>query len=215
MFHPWCALVPQKALVHAKRRLALAPECRQALATAMLRDTVSALLATPDVVRTFVLWDERSDRDVLPSTEALIHVVTTGYDLNKALDLGAGHARRAVPGCHVVVVPSDLPALDPAELHRFLLHAGRYRGAFLADAGSTGTTLLTATSGTALSPAYGPGSSDSHRASGAHEVTDPDLQTLRRDVDDLIALAQAVQLGCGTHTSACTARTTTGLEATG
>jgi 2-phospho-L-lactate guanylyltransferase len=197
----WCALVPQKALSRAKGRIALPVDQRRVLATAMLRDTVAALEATPAVVRVYLLWDDAADRPVLPGSDTLRHVAAAGRTLNGAVQLGAEAARRAVPGCDLVVVPSDLPALAPAELTAFLARAGRYGSAFLADADGAGTSLLTVTGNVPLLPSYGPSSRERHVASGACELTSEDLPSLRRDVDDLATLDEAMRLGCGPHTS--------------
>jgi 2-phospho-L-lactate guanylyltransferase len=209
----WCALVPQKALSKAKGRIALPAEQRRVLATAMLRDTVAALEATPTVARVFLLWDDPADRPVLPESDTRRHVAADGHTLNDALQLGVERARRAVPGCSLVVVPSDLPALDPAELAAFLARAGRYRRAFLADADATGTSVLTVTGDVALLPSYGPNSRERHAASGSCELTSDDLPSLRRDVDDLATLDEAMGLGCGPHTiSSVLDRTSRPLE---
>lgn len=197
----WCALVPQKALSKAKGRIALPAEQRRVLATAMLRDTVAALEATAAMVRIFILWDDAADRPVLPETATVGHVVAAGHSLNGAVRLGVDRARRALPGCNVVVVPSDLPALNPAELTTFLARAGRYRRAFLADADATGTSVLTVTGDGPVLPSYGPNSRQRHVASGSYDLTSDDLPSLRRDVDDLATLDEAMRLGCGLHTS--------------
>jgi 2-phospho-L-lactate guanylyltransferase len=197
----WCALVPQKALATAKGRIALPADQRRLLATAMLRDTVAALEATPAVSRVYLLWEDSADRPVLPGSATVRHVEAGGHSLNGAVRLGAEAARRAHPGSNLVVVPSDLPALAPAELTAFLARAARYRRAFLADADATGTSLLTVTGDAPLLPSYGPNSRDRHGASGARELASDDLPSLRRDVDDLAALDEAMRLGCGVHTT--------------
>jgi 2-phospho-L-lactate guanylyltransferase len=196
----WCALVPQKALSKAKGRIALPAEKRRVLATAMLRDTVAALEGTSTVARVFILWDDVADSRVLLESDTLQHVAAVGHSLNDAVQLGVERARRAVPGCNVVVVLSDLPALDPAELTAFLARAGRHRRAFVADADATGTSVLTVTGDVPLLPSYGPNSRERHVASGACELTSDDLPSLRRDVDDLAMLDEAIRLGCGVHT---------------
>jgi 2-phospho-L-lactate guanylyltransferase len=198
----WCAVVPQKALARAKGRLKLAPGDRRRLAVAMLRDTVDALAATPGMVQTFVLWDDHKDIHVLSASGTVRHVVTEGHNLNESLEIGVALARQVVPGCHVVVVPSDLPALQPTELTAFLARAVIHPRSFLADSTSVGTSMLTVTGEAPLLPAYGPHSRSLHVASGAHELSSDDLSTLRHDVDDLAGLGAATALGCGAHTIA-------------
>ena len=195
----WCALVPQKALAGAKGRLQLEPQQRRAVATAMLRDTVAALAATPAVESIIVLWDDPEDRSVLPTVAALC---TRGRGLNESLELGAEAARSQFPGLGVLVVPGDLPALDPVELALCLQRAARIPRAYLPDAAATGTTILTATRGLPLLPAYGGPSAAAHAATGAHSLEVNGLDSLRADVDDLESLARALALGCGRRTRA-------------
>ena len=70
----------------------------------------------------------------------------------------------------------------------------------MADAAGTGTVLLAA-AGTALLPAFGAGSARRHAESGARRL-DGRWPSLRRDVDTVADLAEAVRLGLGRHTAA-------------
>ncbi len=196
----WCALVPQKSFALAKGRIALPVRDRRALATAMFLDTVAALEATPSVAQVFVVWDDVRDLDDLAVSETIQHVVARRHHLNAAIDAGACCARIIAPACGLVVVPSDLPSLDPDELGRFLARASHHGRAFLADADDVGTSIIAATGGSPLRTAYGPQSRWAHAASGAMEIPGADLPTLRRDVDDLASLGSAIRLGCGPHT---------------
>jgi 2-phospho-L-lactate guanylyltransferase len=199
----WCVLIPQKALARAKGRLDLDPTERRAVATAMLRDTVQAVLLTPAVARVMVLWDDGADATLLPDIEGLD---TAGKGLNGAIEAGAVRVRLDDPGFSLAVVPGDLPALNPFELDECLGMAAAHRRAFLPDAAGIGTTVLTATSGTNLRAHYGHCSTLAHAASDAHLIRPTGLRTLRADVDDLGTLARALELGCGRHTrSACMA----------
>ena len=116
--------------------------------------------------------------------------------LNPALAHGARNA--AWPA--VAALSSDLPALRPAELTAALAVALASPRAFVADAQGTGTTLLTGV-GTELSPRFGPGSAQAHRASGAVELTGS-WPGLVRDVDTDADLRAAVALGAGPRTTA-------------
>jgi 2-phospho-L-lactate guanylyltransferase len=193
----WCALVPQKSFAAAKGRIRLPAEQRRAVATAMLRDTVAAVAETAGVAEVLVLWDADEDRRALPGVGS---VSVRGLGLNASLDRGATVARTRHPGRGVVVVPGDLPALDPVELAGCLARASRFSRAYLHDMRSTGTTILTATGDFPLLPAYGEGSATGHAATGAYPLGVTDSDTLRVDVDDLDSLADALALGCGHHT---------------
>ena len=195
----WCALVPQKALHAAKGRLALPPDDRRAVATAMLLDTVAALESTAAVARVIMLWDDDEDRDILPAVASLS---TRGHGLNQSLEIGAERARCEFPGLALVVVPGDLPSLDAADLALCLERASRFCRAYLPDLAATGTTLLTATEDFPLLPAYGASSAANHAASGAYPLNVTGLDSLRADVDDLKSLARAMMLGAGHHTLA-------------
>jgi 2-phospho-L-lactate guanylyltransferase len=193
----WCALVPQKAFSRAKARLELPADCRRALAVAMLRDTVAAVCATTAVERVIVLWDDDADRLTVPAVDG---VSAAGLGLNGSLEKGAAAARHRFPHLDVLVVPGDLPALDPRELGVCLAHASEHPRAYLTDARGDGTTLLTATGDLNLLPAYGKGSAAGHAATGAAPMPGVGVESARTDVDDLESLARALGLGCGPHT---------------
>jgi 2-phospho-L-lactate guanylyltransferase len=72
------------------------------------------------------------------------------------------------------------------------------------DRAGTGTTLLAAAPGAALTPAYGAGSRAVHLASGAVEL--PGAAGLRLDVDTPDDLAAALLLGVGAATAAVAER---------
>jgi len=198
----WCALVPQKALSRAKARLDLPADCRKALTVAMLRDTVAAVSATTGVRRLTVLWDDDADRAQVPEVEG-VHV--EGLGLNGSLEKGVAEVRRWFPHLDVVVVPGDLPALDPRELELCLARAGDHARAFLPDAHGDGSTLLTATGDVPLVPMYGAGSAAAHAATGASPLNLTGVDSARTDVDDLESLSRAISLGCGNHTLGCCA----------
>jgi 2-phospho-L-lactate guanylyltransferase len=197
----WCALVPQKALRSAKGRLKLPAAQRRAIATAMLRDTVAAVRTVPAVDGVLVLWDDDDDRRVLPGVAS---VSTRGRGLNESLEYGANVAKALFPGRGLFVLPADLPALTPVELGVCLERASAFSRAYLPDAQSIGTTVLSSTSGVPLVPAYGARSASAHARSGAQRLDSTGLDSLRADVDDLRSLSQAMALGCGYHTlTAC------------
>lgn len=198
----WCALVPQKALSRAKGRLELPSEGREALAVAMLRDTVAAVRATDGVEHVMVLWDDDADRLSIPPVNG---VSVAGLGLNGSVEQGALVARRRFAHLDVVVVPGDLPALDPLELEVCLARAGEHARAYLPDARGEGTTLLTTTRDLPLLPAYGAGSAAGHAATGSAPLRVAGVESARCDVDDLESLALALDLGCGHHTLDCCA----------
>ena len=137
----WTVLLPVKVLARAKSRLAvLAGPRRCELALALASDTVSAVVACPEVARVIVIT---SDRVAGPRLAGLGAIVVadigdgrqdagldgpggpgplSGADmlsqegLNAALRHGAAIAARRWPGTGLAALTADLPALRPAEL---------------------------------------------------------------------------------------------------
>lgn len=199
----WSLVVPLKPLVRAKSRLAGAAgeDFRPRLALAFALDTVAAALACADVRDVVVVTDDRLAAERLAALGARIVPDTPAGGLNAALAHGAEAVRAGRPGAPVAALNADLPALRPAELARVLHSAALFPRAFLADAAHFGTTLLTASSGVELAPAFGGASRARHLASGAQEITAPDVPSVRRDVDTGEDLLAALALGVGPHTA--------------
>ena len=183
----WAVVIPQKDFRQAKSRLDLGDRDRQAIARALLRDTVTAALATSGVGEVIVVLDRRQDLEAVGDL-GVRPLLATGSGLNEAFRRGERAARASRPRFAVAALPADLPFIEPAVLGRALAHAQAHARAFLADAEGRGTTLLTARPGQALLPAYGVASREAHRRSGAVELVQPDLASLRFDVDRLTHL---------------------------
>ncbi|WP_131770924.1 2-phospho-L-lactate guanylyltransferase [Candidatus Protofrankia californiensis] len=123
--------------------------------------------------------------------------------LNAALAHGATVAARRWPGAGVAALSADLAALRPAQLHAALLAMPAGGRGLVADADGTGTVLLAAAAGTPLAPRFGPASRAAHIRSGARDLTAPlgeSVRGLRRDVDTIDHLREAVGLGVGPRT---------------
>jgi 2-phospho-L-lactate guanylyltransferase len=198
----WSVVVPAKRLAVAKTRLrplteALGdPAGHDALVLALLADTVSAAIGSPLVAEVVVVTDDPTAAALVRGLGARTVADAPDAGLNAALEHGAAVAREPA----VVALSSDLPALRPEELAAALDAASAVPRAFVADAEGTGTTLLTAV-GVPLHPAFGPGSADAHRASGAVPLSG-DWPGLVRDVDTDGDLRAALALGAGRHTTA-------------
>lgn len=194
----WTVVFAVKGLEQAKRRLA--PDVgpwRASLAAAFAADTIDAALAAPDVNRVLVVGGEGIAGPVLamPRVTQLPDVA----DLDVAVTRGMTWARELAPGCPIMVLQADLPCLRASDLRTLSGAAPTTRPGVLADAEGSGTVALTLPVGTTLRTAFGAGSFTRHVRAGADPI---DLQApgLRRDVDTLEHLREAVRLGVGGHT---------------
>jgi 2-phospho-L-lactate/phosphoenolpyruvate guanylyltransferase len=188
----WWIVVPLKDTRLGKSRLRVDPPTRVALARAMARDTLDAILATPGVDRVVLVCEDPTDATLLEDPRLIAHLDTTRRGLNPAITAGATLARSLAPGAHLAALPADLPGLTRTDLAAALQAAAAHPRAFLPDAAGVGTTLLTAAPGHRLDPRYGPHSRAHHAASSAVELTGTGLDAIRRDVDDLDSLGTVV-----------------------
>jgi 2-phospho-L-lactate guanylyltransferase len=203
----WSLVVPVKVLARAKSRLAAAAgPHRAALALAVATDTVAAALRCDQVGAVIVVTDDPLAASELDALGARVVPDEPDGGLNPALSYGAGLARTAAPGRGVGALSADLPALRPAELSRVLAAAALAPTAFVPDAADLGTTLYTARPDAPFAPAFGAGSRLRHRAAGAHELTVRHVPSVRRDVDTLDDLREALALGVGPRTAEVAAR---------
>ncbi|WP_229052368.1 2-phospho-L-lactate guanylyltransferase [Aeromicrobium sp. Leaf350] len=201
----WTAVIPVKPWRLGKSRLHSSR--RITLARAFALDTLEATAATPSVGRVVVVSSEAGL--ILPARSlgaAIVadHPLKGAGGLAAAVDLGRRWAVSRFPGEPIVVVPADLPCLTPEVLDGVLAEAAEPATSFVPDAQGDGTTLLAARIPRVLPIAYGPGSADLHRAAGAHPLFDVDPRA-RRDVDTVLDLQAAAQLGTGRHTRRATA----------
>jgi 2-phospho-L-lactate guanylyltransferase len=199
----WTAVIPVKRLGVAKSRLrgAVPDAWHEDLALAMVRDTVTAVLACPEVTELLVVTDDPAAAAAVTALGARAVPDRPGAGLNAAMrygaDVVAGLSRRRA------VLAGDLPALRPDELGAALKGSGDAltgRG-FVADAEGSGTVLLAAARGVALDPRFGVGSAVAHATSGARRIIG-DWPGLRHDVDTAADLDTVLALGPGEHTCA-------------
>jgi 2-phospho-L-lactate guanylyltransferase len=199
MWGDWTAVIPVKRLSAAKSRLRGAvPAARHAdLALAMVRDTVSAVLAGSAVAELLVVTDDPVTAAAVTELGARVVPDRPAAGLNEAMRFGADEV--AGLDRYRAVLAGDLPALRPEQLDAALDAAtGR---SFVADAAGTGTVLLAVPPGRPLEPHFGIGSAGAHAASCAKGL-DGDWPGLRQDVDTPADLALVLALGAGQHTCA-------------
>jgi 2-phospho-L-lactate guanylyltransferase len=201
----WDLVVPLKPTALGKSRLAAyAGPRRSELTRAMLLDTVSTALHSPEVATVLVVTDDGQIETALAGTG--IHVIpdAPAAGLNAAIRFGFDHVRARRPGSPVAAVTADLPALRADDLTAALVECAKHGRSFVSDAAGSGTTLLATTlaedrARNALAPEFGAESRAAHLRSGAAEITLA-VPSLRRDVDTEADLSDAVRLGVGPRT---------------
>jgi 2-phospho-L-lactate/phosphoenolpyruvate guanylyltransferase len=239
------AILPVKRFARAKQRLgaSVADPLRLELAHAMVTDVLVALTETGSIERTIVVTGEESVAVGARAQGAL--VVAEGDDSDgqsAAVALGIGRAL-AEGFERVLCVPGDCPALDSGELDE-LLSAGadtfdRHEGSLPAptarlapdaeagdgrvtdvtivpDRHGTGTNGLLLTPPDAITPSFGPGSCERHRALAlaagiaCHIARPPSLLL---DIDTGADLAALRDRLAGTHSRAERTRSVLGQPA--
>jgi 2-phospho-L-lactate/phosphoenolpyruvate guanylyltransferase len=197
----WTIIIPVKDIRVAKTRLSAPSQpARAALALAFALDAATAALASPVVQRVVVVTNDALAGPQLAELGAQVIADLADAGQNAALLTGVAYARRHDAGVAVAAMSGDLPALRSDDLSTALEAAASLPRWFVADAEGLGTTLLAARGDVALRPSFGPRSSQEHTLSGAAELSVDGLERLRRDVDTIEQLWQAVRLGVGTHT---------------
>ena len=204
---PWTVLLPVKPFARGKSRLAAwAGADRASWARAFFLDTLASAVRAPGVERVIVVTSDPQARALARLAGADTARDTPAAGLNAAVRRGVRQAEASRP---VAVLTADLPALRPGELARVLAEAGTRHRAFLADHTGLGTTVLTARTPALLQPRFEGASRTRHAASGAHEITCPDVPGARLDVDTPEDLATAARdLGLGPCSASLWARHT-------
>lgn len=197
----WDVVIPLKPTARGKSRLGMDQRQRQALSWAFLSDVLDAALAAEAVAAVTVVCGP-GDATALPS--GVRAHPDDGAGLNEALASATTPEQLASP--FGLILMSDIPCATPAlidmlmaAMQRVVLAGEPSTQAFLSDQPGVGTTALGARVGS-LRPGFGRRSRAAHRFSGAVEITDPVFAPLRRDVDSLPDLVDAVRLGVGRHT---------------
>ncbi|MET0821337.1 MAG: 2-phospho-L-lactate guanylyltransferase [Aeromicrobium sp.] len=198
----WTAVVPVKRFALAKQRLLLPDRVRADLAQAFARDVLHVVSETFGIRHIVLVSSERSMARAGQRCGAhvLSDPVGRGPDgLNLAIARGVEWAERHHPDDAVVVVPADLPCLTAEALADVLSAAEPHDRAIVTDSQKTGTALLLARDAATMTPSFGTDSAVRHRQLG-HRDLEPAPRVVRRDVDTLEHLAEAVDLGVGGYT---------------
>jgi 2-phospho-L-lactate guanylyltransferase len=195
----WTVVIPVKAATRSKTRLAphIGDEARAALAAAFAADTIAAASAAAAVHRVLVVGE---DAELAAGAEFVDEraMVGKGRGLTRSIALGIARAR-AGGSVDVAVLLGDLPSLRPEDLDAALALAAEHPLAFVADADGTGSTFAAGRAGEPFAPRFGPHSAREHRRAGFEPIEA--APRLRRDVDTLAALEDAIALGTGPNTA--------------
>ena len=196
----YVALVPVKPPALGKSRLVgLADDERRELAAAFALDTVAACMAASSIAEVLVVTDDAAFSVELADLGA--HTIPDGVamDLNETLRQSAAEARRRWPALVPVALTADLPAVRATDLDDALGPSRRARRR--TSPTPTGSAPRSTRRPTTTShPRFGPGSALAHDAMGARLVGAA-LPRLRRDVDNLADLDDALALGVGPRTA--------------
>jgi 2-phospho-L-lactate guanylyltransferase len=199
------AVVPLKPVARAKSRLGLDAATRSRLAEAFAADVLAGCRAAPGIHSIRFVGSAPPGADEPP-------VPDPGGGLNAALSAAAAGLQRTDPDDRVLALMGDLPCATAADLSALVsqaelaMTAGGHPGAFVCDAAGTGTTCLYARA-RSFQPGFGLRSRARHRSRGYVELTDPRWRALRRDVDALPDLWDALRLGVGPATREAVAAT--------
>jgi 2-phospho-L-lactate guanylyltransferase len=181
------AVVPVKAFARGKRRLeaVLSASERADLGRAMLDDVLAAIMAAEQVALTFVVTDDGALPASLPASVTPL-VVSESTGLNEAVTVGAAEARIAGADA-LLVVPADLPQLQPATLRKAIAALAAPRSlAIVRAVADGGTNLLGVRPVDAISPAFGVDSFRRHvdaAAAAGIAATIIDDTEIARDLD--------------------------------
>lgn len=204
-------IVPVKPPARGKSRLVgLADEARAELAAGFALDTVAAALDVPQVEGVLVVTDDFRFAARLKTLGVAVIPDGVTQDLNGTLLQAVAEATRRWPTAQPVALCADLPALNSEELAQALASLPARTPAFVSDHAGTGTVLYSAPAGRFESQ-FGHGSAAAHRHLDAVELVG-DWPRLRRDVDDLADLAQALALGVGPATAAAASSLSANLD---
>ena len=163
------AILPVKRFSQAKQRLgeSVQDPLRLDLARAMVGDVLEALHACEAIERTIVVTNE-------PSVAAAAHeqgaiALPDTAEEGQSAAVAHGIARAQAEGIErVLCVPGDCPALHPGELEALLDAAeARREVVIVPDRHGTGTNGLLLAPPGAISPSFGVGSCERHRALAA------------------------------------------------
>lgn len=159
-------IIPVKPLRLAKSRLAtvLTPEQRQRFAETMLRHVLAVVREVPQISGTLVISRDNRALTIAREYGAKTVQESGAPELNVAL-LRASQIVASWRGDAVLVLPADLPMIQPADVNGILQAAAGERSLVIAtDRNHDGTNALYLRPPDLIPFAYGVGSFERHQA---------------------------------------------------
>jgi len=197
------AVIPVKRLDDAKSSLsaALTPKQRRGLVLNMLADVLNAIRNARSVAGTIVV---SPDEEVLRSARAsrTLGIPEPNVGLNKALELAIEHAV-AKGATSILILPSDLPLLMPADVENIIAMASSHRDIVIAPSKDNGTNALFLRPPDVMDLRFGGESFPSHVAGARTAGVRPHIYrsiTVATDIDDTADLPSVEAHGLGTLT---------------
>jgi FO synthase len=159
------AIVPVKALAHAKQRLgaALHPEARRRLVLAMLDDVLTTLALVPSLEATIVVTRDREVAAAATARGAMMVQEREGADLNASIAAGLFEAS-ARGAARALIIPGDVPLATPTEIEAVLRAAPATDVVIAPDANGEGTNGLLLPLPAPFETAFGQRSFEQHKA---------------------------------------------------
>jgi len=159
----------------------VAPRDRAAFVEAMLTDMLRAIAKAPSVTQVRVVTPTPEIAALARAMGALVVPEIEPAGLNAAFRLGREQVARDEAQAIVILLPGDLPGLEPQDLEALTAAAGPGRIAMVRAARDGGTGALAFPAGLDLPLAYGPDSFARHLAAARalglepHEIDAPSL----------------------------------------
>jgi 2-phospho-L-lactate guanylyltransferase len=190
----------------AKSRCAgvMSPDVRAALAAAMLEDMLVAASACASVTRTWVVTPTAELADLAQRHGARAVLQYHPFGLNAAFEQALAEVVEQAPYEPVVMMPGDLPLLEPDDLAAAILLLATH-DAVLAPSLDGGTGLLGCRVGVKLAPAFGEDSGRRHADAAVSlglSLARIEARSLQHDLDRPQDFALVRRLGPRTRTAA-------------
>ncbi|MBI3241301.1 MAG: 2-phospho-L-lactate guanylyltransferase [Chloroflexi bacterium] len=160
------AIVPVKSFKRAKTRLApvLSPEERQTISRNFLTHTLEVLNQVPEIQRTLVISRDPAVLRLARKHQAYTVTESERTELNAALTRATDVAAQL--GAHaVLVMPSDMPLLDPDDIRKLIAASDEPECVTIApDWRDYGTNALFMRPPRIIPYVFGPDSFEQHKA---------------------------------------------------